>query len=168
MLKRRGDRKEAARAVETVQLVAFDVGGEHYGLAIGQVREIERLQPVTKVPKALPFVEGVIRLRDAIIPVIDLAKRFGLPPTPQEQQARIIIARLGAQNVGLIVSRVTEVLTIPAAEIGPAPPLTFDQQHRYVRGMARLKDGLLSVLDLDRLLSAEEAYLLQQQQQSLF
>ena len=168
-LKRRNAAVESVDAgQDTLQIVAFKVGGELYGLDIGCVAEIDRMQTITKVPKALPFVEGVIHLRDMIIPVIDLGKRFGLGPTAEGRHTRIIIARLRGQAVGLVVSAVTEVLTIPLKSLGPAPPLTFDQATRFVAGMARLKDGLISVLSLDRILSTEEVELLHAQQQNLF
>jgi purine-binding chemotaxis protein CheW len=164
MLKRKRDRKDTEQlAQEVLQIVAFRVAGELYGLDITSVREIDRMHPITKVPRALPFVEGVIHLRDMIIPVIDLAKRFGLPAITPERHTRIIITRVQGQSVGLIVNQVTEVIPIPVKSIGPAPPLTFDQQHRYVSGMARVDDGLISILNLDRLLSTEEAAALQQQ-----
>ncbi len=166
-LKRRSERREAVDSgpAET-QYVAFRVGEELYGIDISEVSEIDRMQPITKVPRALPFVEGVIHLRDMIIPVVDLAKRFGLPAIEPDRHTRVVIVRVRDQRVGFIVSSVTEVMSIPAASIGAAPPLTFDPATRFVSGMARLKDGLLSVLSLDRLLSREEVE--QLQQQSLF
>ena len=168
MLKRKSDRKETEHKVEEVlQVVCFHVAGELYGLDIASVREIDRMQPITKVPKALPFVEGVIRMRESIIPVLDLSKRFGLPAINPDRQTRIIIARLHGLDVGLIVNQVAEVISIPAKAIGPAPPLTFDTQHRFVSGMAKINDGLISLLNLDRLLSVEEVAQFQQQQ-SLF
>lgn len=165
MLKRRTERRKVAReANETVQVVAFLVGEERYGLEISSVQEIDHLQPVTRVPQSLAFVEGVIHLRGTIIPVIDLAKRFGLPAIVPERRTRIIIATLRGQSVGFIVTAVTEVLPIAVKAIGPPPPLAFGSTARFVTGMARVGDGLISILSLDRLLSTEEVEALQQQQ----
>lgn len=165
VLKRRSERRGAVESGPAErQFVLFRVGSERYAFDISQVSEIDRMQPVTKVPNALPFVEGVIHLREMIIPVIDLAKRFGQPPVEPGRQTRVIIARLRDQRVGFIVHEVSEVLAIPEAEIGAAPPLTFDPATRFVAGMARLKEGLVSILSLDRLLSREEVEQLQQQQ----
>ncbi len=164
MLKRRTERRSTVRQEnETIQVVSFEVGGERYGLDIRSVQEIDRLQPITRVPQALSFVEGVIHLRDAIIPVIDLAKRFGLPPTVSDRRTRIIIASLRGQSVGFIVTAVTEVLPIAAKAVGPAPPLTFEPSARFVGGMAKVGERLISILSLDRLLSTEEVEQLQQQ-----
>jgi purine-binding chemotaxis protein CheW len=168
MLKRRSERRAVARQEnETLQVVAFRVGAEMYGLDIACVQEIERVQPITKVPQALSFVEGVIHVRGAIIPVVDLARRFGLEPIVADRQTRIIITSLRGQSVGFIVNAVTEVVAMPAKSIGPAPPLTFDRTRKFIAGMARVGETLVSILSLDQLLSTEEMVQLQQQQ-SLF
>ena len=168
MLKRRGERRSVARQEhETLQVVAFRVGAERYGLDIASVQEIDRLQPITRVPQALSFVEGVIHVRGAIIPVVDLARRFGLEAIAADRQTRIIIASLRGQSVGFIVSAVTEVVALPVKSIGPAPPLTFDRAGKFISGMARVGESLISILSIDQLLSTEELGQLQQQQ-SLF
>ena len=148
-------------------MVAFRVGAEMYGLDIACVQEIERVQPITKVPQSLTFVEGVIHVRGAIIPVVDLARRFGLEPITPDRQTRIIIACLRGQSVGFIVSAVDEVVSLPVKSVGPAPPLTFNRAGRFVSGMARVGETLISILSIDHLLSTEEIGQLQQQQ-SLF
>lgn len=163
MLKRRGERRSVARQDhETLQIVAFRVGAELYGLDIACVQEIDRVQPITRVPQALSFVEGVIHLRGAIIPVIDLARRFSLAPIVADRQTRIIVVALLGQSVGLIVNAVTEVIPIPSKAIGPAPPLTFEKSGRFIAGMARVGEGLISILSLDRLLSTDEVAQLSQ------
>lgn len=165
MLKRRSERRAVARQEhETLQVVAFCVGAELYGIEIASVQEIDRVQPITRVPQSLSFVEGVIHIRGAIIPVIDLARRFGLPAIVPERQTRILIAGLRGQSVGFLVDAVTEVLPIAVKAIGPAPPLTFEPSARFVSGMARVGERLISILSLDRLLSTEEIDQLHQQQ----
>jgi len=157
MLKRRSERRAVARQEhETLQVVAFRVGAEFYGLDIASVQEIDRVQPITKVPQALSFVEGVIHVRGAIIPVVDLARRFGLEPIVADRQTRIVITGLRGQSVGFIVSAVTEVVSLPVKSIGSAPPLTFDRSRRFITGMARVGETLISILSLDQLLSTEE------------
>ena len=167
-LKRRTERRATARPENATQrFVVFRVGEELYGLEISGVREIDRLRPVTRVPQSLSFVEGVVNLRGTIIPVIDLARRFGREATAPDRSARIVIAALNGQLVGLVVSAVTEVLPIATAAIGPPPALTFEPQARFVAGMARHQEELITILSLERLLSSEELAQLQQQQ-SLF
>jgi len=164
MLKRRNERSVVERHEdETLQIVAFRVGAEQYGLDIASVQEIDRVQPITKVPQALPFVEGVINVRGKIIPIIDLGRRFGHVPIVADRQARIIIASLSGQSVGFIVSAVSEVVAIPVTSIDPTPPLTFDRSMRFIIGMARVGEALISILSIDKLLSIEEIDHLQQQ-----
>ena len=163
-LKRRTERRAPARAENATQrFVVFRVGEGLYGLEISGVREIDRLRPVTRVPQSLSFVEGVIDLRGTVIPVIDLARRFGREATPTDRHARIVIASLNGQLVGLVVSAVMEVLPIATAAIGPPPALTFEPQARFVAGMARHQEELITILSLERLLSGEELAQLQQQ-----
>jgi purine-binding chemotaxis protein CheW len=167
MLRRRTERRAAARPEHaTLRIVAFRVGDELYGLEISGVREIDRMRPVTRVPQALSFVEGVVNLRGTIIPVIDLGRQLGRGAVEPDRHTRIVIASLGGLLGGLIVSAVTEVLPLAAAAVGPPPPLTFEPKARLVSGMARVKDELISILSLERLLSTEE--LQQLQQQNLF
>ena len=168
MLKRRNERRAVARQEhETLRVVSFRVGAGMYGFDIASVQEIDRLLPITRVPQALSFVEGVIHVRGAIIPVVDLARRFSLEPIVPDRQTRIIITSLRGQSVGFIVSAVTEVAAIPVKSIGPAPPLTFDRAVKFITGMARVGESLISILGIDQLLSTEEIGQLQQQQ-SLF
>jgi len=166
MLKRRSERRAVARQEhETLRVVSFLVGEGRYGLDIAGVQEIDRIQPITKVPQSLSFVEGVIHVRGAIIPVIDLARRFNLAPIVPDRRTRIIIASLRGQSVGFIVSAVDEVVALPAKSVGPPPPLTFDRNSRFISGMARVGETLISILSIDELLSPEEFGQLQQQQQ---
>jgi purine-binding chemotaxis protein CheW len=165
MLKRRTERRSVARQDhETLQVVAFLVGEGRYGLDIACVQEIDRIQPITKVPQALSFVEGVIHVRGTIIPVVDLARRFCLDPIVPDRRTRIIIANLRGQSVGFIVTAVDEVVALPAKSVGPPPPLTFDRTSRFISGMARVGETLISILSIDELLSSEEIGQLQQQQ----
>jgi purine-binding chemotaxis protein CheW len=166
MLKRRSERRSATRQEnDTVQIVAFVVGGERYGLDIAGVQEIERMQPVTKVPQALSFVEGVIHVRGAIIPVVDLRKRFGLENIQNDpRKMRMIITR-GALHgggdaekglLGLVVDAVHEVLHVPVREIGPAPEAAKSGQAGFIAGVAKVADRLIIILDIGRILSGEE------------
>lgn len=157
MLKRRSERRAAEREENATQrFVAFHVGEELYGLDIASVLEIDRMQPITRVPHALSFVEGVIRLRGAIIPVVDLSRRLGLPPIAADKRTRVIIANLHGKSVGLIVTAVTEVVAISSKAIDQAPELTFEHSGKFVTGMTRVGEGLMSILSLDRILSTDE------------
>jgi purine-binding chemotaxis protein CheW len=133
------------------QVVVAELGGESYGLPIEAVYEIIRLQPITAVPKAPAFVEGVINLRGRIVPVVDLARRFGLLMADRGKANRIVVAAVGGTRVGLVVDAVSEVLLIDEGAVEPTPPVAAGVDAAYVRGIARLDDRLVILLQLDGL-----------------
>lgn len=148
------------KAEETIgteeQLVVFQLGDETYGVDISTVREIIRMQSITQVPRTPEFVEGVINLRGRVIPVIDLHKRFGLPPVKETAQSRIIVVEVGGVTVGMIVDSVSEVLRLPTASIDPPPPDVSGVDTAYLRGVGKLEDQLIILLDLDKVLHEKE------------
>ncbi len=139
-----------------LQVVVFTVGREEYGLEIGQVQEINRLTPPTKIPQAPPFVEGVINLRGKIIPVIDLKKRFGLGASAYTDEARIVVVEIGGQTAGVIVDFVSEVLRLSLENVEPPPPLVSGVAAEYLQGVGKLGERLLLLLDLDKVLTESE------------
>jgi len=163
MLKRKRKGTGENKAAKALQFVGFQVGEELYGIGIHSVQEIDRMHSITRLPKALPFIEGVINLRGRIIPVIDMAKRFGLPPVKVGRRTRIIIIGIAGQSVGLIVEQVTEVIQLEEGSVEPAPPMAFAVDQRYVEGVGQISGGLIILLNLDLLFSAEEMTQLQQQ-----
>ncbi|MGI9953334.1 chemotaxis protein CheW [Moorellaceae bacterium AZ2] len=145
------------------QLVVFDLAGELYGLDIFDVREIIKDTPVTKIPRAPDFVEGVVNLRGKLIPVIDLKKRFGLEKGERTKEARIIIADISEQEAGLVVDSVKEVATVDESSIEPAPAVTTVNA-AFVEGLARTDDKLIIIIKLDLLLKIEEKEMLKHMQ----
>ena len=135
------------------QLVVFDLAGEIYGVNIETVREIIRMQPVTFVPDAPDFVEGVINLRGRVIPVVDMRKRFGLTVTDATSSSRVVVVDTGGEDIGVIVDAVTEVLRISEGSIEPASSLVTPEDSYYIQGIAKVGDRLLILLDIERALS---------------
>ena len=138
------------------QLVVFDLASEGYGVDIGTVREIIRMQEITRVPKTPEFVEGVINLRGKVIPVIDLRKRFGLHVAEQNKDNRIVVVDIGKQDIGVIVDAVTEVLRISADSVEPPTSVITSADSDYLLGIAKLESRLIILLDLESVLSEEE------------
>lgn len=134
------------------QLVVFDLAGEAYGVNIGTVREIIRMQAVTHVPETPDFVEGVINLRGRVIPVVDLRKRFGLTTSEHTSDSRIVVVDIAGHDIGVIVDAVTEVLRVAGASIESASALITTEDSYYMDGIAKIGDRLLILLDLDRVL----------------
>ena len=141
---------------EILQLVTFSIGEEEFGVNILKVQEINRTMEITKVPRAPAFVEGVINLRGKVIPSIDLRRRFGMMPKKADKDTRIIVIEINAIIVGFVVDAVSEVFRIPASTVEPPPPVVAGVESDYISGVGKLKDRLLIMLDLDRLLSSED------------
>jgi purine-binding chemotaxis protein CheW len=137
------------------QLVVFELAGESYGVEISRVQEIDRMQAITVVPQAPPFVEGVINLRGRITPVVDLRTRFGLPKAEPTPLTRIVVVKAGEEWVGLVVDAVSEVLRIPVDAIEPPSAMVTTAESTYLRGIAKLESRLIILLDLDRVLDKE-------------
>ena len=135
------------------QLVLFDLASEHYGVDSSIVREIIRMQSITRVPGAASFVEGVTNLRGRVVPVLDLRKRLDLPLKDRNKDTRIVVVNVAGHDVGLIVDGVSEVLRIPTAVIEPPSTIVTGEDSDYVRGIAKLETKMVILLDLDILLS---------------
>ncbi len=138
------------------QLVVFDLSTEAYGVDIGAVREIIRLQDITRVPRTPEFVEGVINLRGKVIPVVDLRKRFGLPAEEESKENRIVVVDIGAQDIGVIVDAVTEVLRISTESVEPPASVITTADSEYLLGIAKLDSRLIILLDLEQVLTEAE------------
>ncbi len=138
------------------QLVVFDLATEAYGVDIGAVREIIRLQDITRVPRTPDFVEGVINLRGKVIPVVDLRKRFMLPVAEQTDDNRIVVVDIGGQDIGVVVDAVTEVLRILSESVQAPSSVITTTDSDYLMGICKLESRLIILLDLERVLSEEE------------
>jgi purine-binding chemotaxis protein CheW len=140
-----------AGSTDEIQLVVFELGDERYGLDIATVYEIIRHQPITAVPQAPAFVEGVINLRGRIIPVVDLRDRFGMAAGDLTKASRIVVCEAAGTRVGLVVDGVSEVLMVSADAIEATPDVAAGSDAAYLRGIAKLGERLIILLDLDGL-----------------
>ncbi|HHW40223.1 MAG TPA: purine-binding chemotaxis protein CheW [Syntrophomonadaceae bacterium] len=150
-----------------VQLVVFRLGAEEYGVPITQVQEINHLSTPTRIPRSPAFVEGVINLRGKVIPVIDLKKRFELERTEYTEDARIVVVEISGHTVGVIVDEVSEVLRLPTSSIDPPPAIIAGITAEYLRGVGKLQDRLLILLDLEKILTEKEKNELDETEQNL-
>ncbi|MEM1128759.1 MAG: chemotaxis protein CheW [Bacteroidota bacterium] len=140
---------------DVLQLVSFIIDNEEFGIDILKVQEIIRPVEFTRVPNSPDFVEGVINLRGRIVPVIDLRKRFGLSIKEQDKNTRIVVVELEEKVVGFILDAVREVIRVDKSIIEPAPDLAMGVDSQYIRGVAKLEDRLLILLDLEQVLEEE-------------
>ena len=139
-----------------LQIVVCELADEHYGLDIAKVFEIIRHQPITPVPRAPRFVKGVINLRGRIIPVVDLRGRFGMDEVEPTKETRIVVAESSSTRVGLIVDSVSEVLLLPLDAVESTPGVASGADAEYLRGIAKLGDRLVLLLELDGLFGLED------------
>jgi purine-binding chemotaxis protein CheW len=144
------------------QLVVFELNDEAYGVDVRHVQSIIPLQPINVVPNAPAFIEGVINLRGAVTPVIDLRTRFNLPLPATARKSVIVIVELAGLHLGLVVDKVTDVTKIPKSEIEPPSPLLTSVDTAYLRGIGKFKERLVILLDLGRVFSLDEQMALSQ------
>lgn len=135
------------------QLVIFELGAENFGIDIASVEGIVKLQEITKIPQSPIYVEGITNIRGGVLAVIDLHKRFGLNAQERTSETRIVIINLKGVKIGMIVSAVSEVLTIEESVIEPPPPMVSTINSEYLIGVAKIEKRLVILLDLEKVLS---------------
>ncbi len=142
---------------DVVQVIVFNLGNERYGVDISQVREIIKPTQITRIPNAPDFVEGVINLRGQITTIINLRKRFGLEPKPIDNNTRIIVVEYNNAVIGMMVDTVNEVKYLSTADIEALPSIiTAREEAKFLKGVGKLPDGLLILIDLNKVLSEDE------------
>jgi purine-binding chemotaxis protein CheW len=142
------------------KFLRFELDGEFYGLDILKIMEINGMMEITSVPQTPQFMKGLINLRGKVIPVIDLRLKFGLPEEAYSERTSIIVIEFktvnGTTQMGIVVDRVSEVITINQADIVPAPEFGSKLKSEYIKGMAKTKTQVLIILDIDLILTDEE------------
>jgi purine-binding chemotaxis protein CheW len=138
------------------QLVIFELGSENFGIDIASVEGIVKLQEITKIPQSPSYMEGITNLRGSVLPVIDLHKRFGMSAHERTNETRIVVANVDGLKIGMIVSAVSEVLTIDDNVIEPPPPMVSNVNSEFITGVAKIDKRLVILLDLGKVLTSEE------------
>lgn len=140
--------------------LTFLLGPEEFAIQVMKVREIMGIQDITAVPQTPGYVKGVINLRGKVIPVVDLRLKFCLPEVEYSQRTCIIVVQVQGAGVpvqtGIIVDEVSEVLNLVGTDIEDTPDFGDGNVARYVMGMAKVKDKVKILLDIDQVLSANE------------
>jgi len=158
------NRPEALPQEEEAQYLTFMLGGEMFAIGILGIKEILEYGQLTSVPMMPAFVRGVINLRGAVVPVVDLSARFGRQNSEVSRRSCIVIIEAesedGTQDVGLMVDAVSAVLEIPANEIEPPPSFGARIRSDFISGMAKVSGKFVIVLNVDRVLSVDEMAML--------
>ena len=146
----------AASAAER-ELIAFRIGEQEFCVDIMAVREIRGWAPVTKLPHSPSFLRGVLNLRGAVLPIVDLAGRLGLPPAQPTARHVIIVAQVEGRVVGLLVEAVSDILTVGDDAIQPPPEVASNRVRSFVQGLLAIEGRMVSLISLDRILPRPEA-----------
>ncbi|WML49263.1 chemotaxis protein CheW [Neobacillus sp. PS3-34] len=136
-----------------VKIIVFQLKDKEYAIPVNQVRSIEKVQHITRVPGTIPFVKGVINLRGVVTPIIDLRKRFQIDEEAFTDSTRVIIAALDEMEVGLIVDSANDVLDVSADSIEPPPVIVGGMDTPYINGVVKIEKRLLILLDLSKVLN---------------
>jgi len=146
--------------------LTFTLANEDYGIGILKIREIIGMMPITSVPQTPPFVKGVINLRGKVIPVMDLRLRFDMEEIEYTERTCIIVVEItgatGRIQIGNVVDSVSEVLNIKGEDIEDSPTFGTKLDTEYILGMAKMEGGVKILLDIDKVLSAEEVTALEE------
>jgi purine-binding chemotaxis protein CheW len=142
-----------AAAVSGSKHLAFRLGEEEYGLDVQAVQEIIRMLPLTRVPGLPPYMRGVINLRGRILPVLELRRRMGLPEAEPGDNTCIVVVRTEKMMFGLMVDAVVDVLLVHRSAIQPVPDFGVAVDTSYLRGIARIDQRVILLVDIDRVLT---------------
>lgn len=146
-----------ATSPRELELIAFRIGEQEFCVDIMAVREIRGWVPATPLPRSPPFVRGVINLRGAVLPILDLAARLGLPPPEPTARHVIIVAQIGSQIVGVLVDAVSDIITVGEDTVQPPPELASDRVRTFVQGLLAIDKRMVSLISLDRVMPKFEA-----------
>jgi purine-binding chemotaxis protein CheW len=138
------------------ELISFRIGAQEFCVDIMEVREIRGWTPATALPQAPPFVRGVINLRGAVLPIVDLGARLGLGAADPTARHVIIVAQVQNQIVGLLVDAVSDILTVTDEMIQPTPDVASEMVRTFVRGLLAIEGRMVSFISLDRVLPDSE------------
>ena len=139
------------------ELISFRVGDQEYCVNIMAVREIRGWSPATSLPQSPSYMRGVINLRGAVLPIMDLASRIGMPMVEPTVRSVFIVVQAGDRTVGLLVDAVSDILSITDDLVQPTPDVACDAVRSFVRGIISIEGRMISEISLDRLLPEREA-----------
>ena len=143
------------------EYLAFSLGGEEYAVKILQVQEIRAYERVTRIANMPPFIKGVMNLRGAVVPVVDLRVRFNVGAAEYNASTIVIVINIGPRTIGMVVDGVSDVVAIKASELRPAPQIAGVLTAEFLEGVAILDKRMLIIVDINGLMSSKEMGLLE-------
>jgi purine-binding chemotaxis protein CheW len=139
------------------ELIAFRIGEQEFCVDIMSVREIRGWTPATPLPRAPGYMKGVINLRGAVLPIIDLGARFGLTTSEPTARHVIMVAHVGGRMVGLLVDAVSDIIQLTDEAVQPTPDIASEHVKTFVKGLFALEGRMISLIELDRIVPEVEA-----------
>ncbi len=139
------------------ELIAFRIGDQEFCVDIMSVREIRGWTPATPLPRSPAYMKGVINLRGAVLPIVDLAARFGLPTTEPTARHVIMVAHVGGRMVGLLVDAVSDIVQMDGATLQATPDMASDEVKAFVKGLFALDGRMISLVELGWIIPDVEA-----------
>ncbi|WP_064693804.1 chemotaxis protein CheW [Rhizobium aegyptiacum] len=139
------------------ELIAFRIGDQEFCVNIMSVREIRGWTPATAMPHSPAYLLGVINLRGAVLPIIDLAARLGMKPANPTARHVIIVAQVHRKVVGLLVDAVSDILTVTDEIVQPTPEISSDLERQFARGILAIDKRMICLLELEALFSETES-----------
>jgi purine-binding chemotaxis protein CheW len=152
----------ATGTTEVMEFLAFRLGEEEYGIKILKVQEIRGYDAVTRIANVPDFIKGVVNLRGAIVPIVDMRIKFNLGAPTYDQFTVVIILTIGTRVVGMVVDSVSDVITLGADQIKPAPDMGTALTTDYLTGLGTVDERMLILIDIDRLMSSSDIGLFDQ------
>jgi purine-binding chemotaxis protein CheW len=146
----------AVKSSTSRELISFRIGEQEFCVDIMVVREIRGWTPATPLPRAPSYLCGVINLRGAVLPIVDLAARLGFDATDPTQRHVIIVAQIGKQVVGMLVDAVSDILTVSDEIVQPPPDVASEMVRNFVTGLLAIDGRMISLISLDRILPNAE------------
>ncbi len=135
-----------------IKVIVFQLKDEEYAIEVDHIQSIERMMPVTRIPRTYPFVTGVMNLRGVITPIINLRKRFGIEHKPFDEETRILVISKEDIEIGFIVDSANDVIDIPVEKIEPTPEVVGGVEAEYLRGVVKLDQRLFTLLDIEKVI----------------
>jgi purine-binding chemotaxis protein CheW len=139
------------------ELISFRIGDQEFCVDIMSVREIRGWTPATPLPRTPSYVKGVINLRGAVLPIIDLGARLGLETSAPTARHVIMVVKIGDRTLGLLVDAVSDIINLTEDMVQPTPDVACDQVKTFVKGLFALEGRMVSLIALDRVLPETEA-----------
>ncbi|MBP3949605.1 chemotaxis protein CheW [Bacillus suaedae] len=139
-----------------LKLIVFQLENEEYAIEVDYIQSIERMQPVTRIPRTFPFVTGVMNLRGVITPILNLRTRFGLEEKEYDDSTRILVVSKDGLEMGFIVDGANDVIDVPVEKIEPSPEVVGGVETDYLRGVVKLEKRLFTLLNLEKVIQVSE------------